>query len=152
MALGACPDRLPQIARKRVLRTMRFLMVGLTALLAACNSAAAPRLGDEFTLRVGQSASIPEINLWMRFIKIVNDSRCPSTVECVVEGDGSVLIEVAPLNGDSKEDTLHTSLGASTIPLGRAELRLVKLDPYPTTSGSIAPGDYILTLATRAVP
>jgi hypothetical protein len=131
---------------------MRFSILGLAALLAACNSAAAPRLGDEFTLRVGQSASITEINLWMRFIRIVNDSRCPSTVECFVEGDGSVLIEVGPLNGDSKEDTLHTSLGPSTIPLGNAELRLVKLEPYPATSGSIPPGDYIVTLATRSVP
>lgn len=131
---------------------MRFSIVGLAALLAACNAAAAPRLGDEFTLRVGQSASIPEINLWMRFIKIVNDSRCPSTVECVVEGDGSVLIEVAPLNGDSKEDTLHTTLDPRSIPLDRAELRLVKLEPYPGTTGPIAPGDYFVTLATRAVP
>jgi hypothetical protein len=128
---------------------MRFSIVGLTVLLAACNSAAAPRLGDEFTLRVGQSASIPEINLWMRFIKVVEDSRCPAT--CVWEGDGSVLIEVAPLNGDSKEDTLHTTLDPRSIPLGGAELRLVKLEP-DATHGPIAPGDYIVTLVTRAVP
>ena len=29
---------------------------------------------------------------------------------------------------------------------------LVKLEPYPATSGSIPPGDYIVTLATRSVP
>jgi hypothetical protein len=131
---------------------MRSSILGLTALLAACNSAAAPRLGDEFTLRVGESASIPEINLWMRFIKVVDDSRCATSVTCVWEGDGSVLIEVAPLNGDSKEDTLHTTLDPRSILLGRAELRLVKLEPYPATPGSIAPGDYVVTLATRAVP
>lgn len=131
---------------------MRFALLGLAALLVGCNSSAAPRLGDEFTLRVGQSASIPELNLWMRFNRVVGDSRCPASVTCVWEGDGAVLIEVAPLNGDSKEDTLHTTLDPRTIPLGRAELRLVKLEPYPGASGSIAPGDYILTLATRAVP
>ena len=131
---------------------MRFSIVGLVALLSACSSAAAPRLGDEFTLRVGQSASIPELNLWMRFIKVVDDSRCPAGALCIWEGDGAVLIEVAPLNGDSKEDTLHTTLDPRSILLGRAELRLVKLEPAPATSGSIAPGDYVVTLITQAVP
>jgi hypothetical protein len=130
---------------------MRFSIVGLAALLSACNSAAAPRLGDEFTLRVGQSASIPEISLWMRFIKVVDDSRCPVGALCVWEGDGAVLIEVAPLNGDSKEDTLHTSLDPRSIRLGNAELRLVHLQPLPSTSRPIAPGDYVVTLVAQFV-
>jgi hypothetical protein len=131
---------------------MRFSILGFAALLAACNSAAAPRLGEEFTLRVGQSAAITELNLWMRFNRVVDDSRCPANVSCVWEGDGAVVIEVAPLNGDSKEDTLHTTLDPRSIPLGRAELQLVKLEPYPATPDPIAPGDYIVTLATRALP
>ena len=68
------------------------------------------------------------------------------------EGDGAVLMEVAPLNGDSKESVLHTSVEPHSIPLGRAELRLVKLDPYPAAPGSIAPDAYIVTLTTRLVP
>src|SRR5882672_6683573 len=131
---------------------MRFSIAGLAALLTACSSAAAPRLGDEFTLRVGQSASIPEINLWMRFLQVVDDSRCPVGALCVWQGDGAVVIEVAPLNGDSKQDTLHTTLDPRSIPVGRAELVLVKLEPYPGTPGPIAPGDYVVTLATQAVP
>jgi hypothetical protein len=131
---------------------MPFFILGLAALLTGCNSSTAPRLGDEFTLRVGHTATITELNLWMRFIQVVEDSRCPANVTCVWEGDGAVLIEVAPLNGDSKEDTLHTTLDPRSIPIGRAELRLVKLQPYPGTTGSIAPGDYVVTLATQAVP
>lgn len=133
-------------------RVLRLSVLGFAALLVACDSAAAPRLGDEFTLRVGQSASIPEINLWMRFIKVVADSRCPGDVTCVWAGDGAVLLEVAPLNGDSKEDTLHTTLDPHSIPLGSAELRLVHLQPYPYTYRPIAPGDYVVTLVTQSVP
>lgn len=127
-------------------------MIGLAALLTACTSAAGPRLGDQFTLRVGQSASIAELGLWLRFIQVVDDSRCPASVSCVWSGDGAVLIEVAPLNGDSKESVLHTDVDPRSLPLGRAELRLVKLDPYPATPGSIPMSDYVLTLTTRLVP
>jgi len=131
---------------------MRFLILGLAALLAACDSAAGPGLGDEFTLRVGESASISELGLWMRFNRVVDDSRCPANATCIWGGDGAVLIEVAPLNGDSKESVVHTDLDPRSIPLGRAELRLVKLEPYPVTPGSIPPGDYSVTLATRLLP
>jgi hypothetical protein len=131
---------------------MRFSTLGLAALLAACNSAAGPGLGDEFTLRVGESASITELGVRMRFIQVVDDSRCPASVVCVWEGDGAVLLEVAPLNGDSKETVLHTNLEPRGIPLGRANLRLVRLEPYPATPGSIPPGDYVLTLTTGVVP
>jgi hypothetical protein len=131
---------------------LRLALIGLAALLTGCNSAAAPGLGDQFTLRVGESASISELGLWMRFIQVVEDSRCPTTVTCISRGDGAVLIEVAPLNGDSKESVLHTDTGANSIPLGQAEVRLVKLDPYPATPGSIPAGAYILTLTTRLVP
>jgi hypothetical protein len=56
------------------------------------------------------------------------------------------------VNGDEKESVVHTDLDPRSIPLGRAELRLVKLEPYPVTSGSIPPGDYRVTLAARLVP
>ena len=131
---------------------MRFAIIGLAALLAACNSTGAPRLGDEFTLRVGQSAAISELNLWMRFIEVTADSRCPANVTCVWEGDGAVLIEVAPLNGDSKESELHTSIEPRTLSLGKVTLQLVKLEPYPATPASIPPGDYVVTLRTQSAP
>jgi hypothetical protein len=47
---------------------------------------------------------------------------------------------------------LHTNLDPRSIPFGQAEVRLVQLDPYPAKPGSIPPGDYVLTLATRLVP
>jgi len=43
-------------------------------------------------------------------LKVVDDSRAPSVAPVRWQGDGAVVIEVAPLNGDSKEDTLHTTL------------------------------------------
>ena len=131
---------------------MRALMIGVLSLLLACRSAAGPNLGDQFTLAVGQSATIADLGLWMRFIQVAEDSRCPTQVVCVWAGDAAAVIEVAPLNGDSKEDTLHTTLEPQRIPLGPAELRLVRLDPYPATPNSIPAGAYIATLATRAVP
>jgi hypothetical protein len=133
---------------------MRLAILSLVAVLAGCNSPAAPGLGDQFTLRVGESAALTELGLSIQFTRVVDDSRCPANAVCVWQGDGAVLLEISPLNGDanSKESVLHTSVEPHSIPVGRAELRLVKLDPYPAAPGSIDPNAYVVTLTTRLAP
>jgi hypothetical protein len=126
----------------------RAVFAGLL-LIVACTSTTAPNVGEEFQLLVGQQVSIPAENLWLRFLGVDSDSRCPSDVTCVWEGDGAVLIEVAPLVGDAKTDTLHTTLEPKAIELGLLELALIRLDPYPSTQAPIEPDQYVVTLTVR---
>jgi hypothetical protein len=65
-------------------------------------------------------------------------------------GDATVLLEIAPLNGDSRTDTLHVNSDPRAIPLGRATLQLVRLEPRPVTTAPIASGDYAVTLIARS--
>ena len=123
-------------------------------MLAACpSSGGAPRLGDTFVLGVGDTTSIPDLNLWLRFAQVASDSRCPSQVSCPWAGDAAVVLEVTPYLSESKFDTLHTTLEPQSVVVGRVvELHLVRLDPYPTTAGSIPLRAYRLTLITRDLP
>jgi hypothetical protein len=131
--------------------TMRQPLAAVTALALACH-ASALGVGDQFTLRIGEQASIPAINLWVRFLEVSADSRCPSGAQCVVAGDATVLIDVAPFVGDAKTDTLHTSSDPRSVPVSNALLRLVRLDPYPAVGQTISPGDYVVTLTTDPAP
>ena len=55
----------------------------LTALGLACSTPTEPRLGDEFQLRVGEHAVLSDIGLWVAFIGVDGDSRCPLQAMCV---------------------------------------------------------------------
>jgi hypothetical protein len=63
-------------------------------------------------------------------------------------GDGTVVLELEPLDGNAIEDTLHTNIavGPGSVDLGRFELALVALDPHPEAPGVIEPEDYRVTL------
>jgi len=111
------------------------------AALAGCpSSGAGPRLGDTFVLGVGDTTTIADLNLWIRFAQVSSDSRCPSQVSCTWSGDAAVVLEVAPFMGDSKVDTLHTALDPQSV------------DPYPVTAGSIPARSYRATIITQEVP
>jgi hypothetical protein len=139
---------------------MRGIAVFLVATVLGCGSVTepqfgsttAPKLGAEFALRVGESATITDIGLRVKFIGVASDSRCASTVICVWAGDAAVVFEVAPLGGAARRDTLHTTLEPQALAWGRTELRLVQVDPYPTTPGSIPPAQYVVRLTTRPLP
>lgn len=110
---------------------------------------AGPKAGESFVLAPGQRVTLDAVASSVRFLAVSDDSRCPSQVQCVWAGDGAIVLEIAPADGDAAEDTLHTNpeSGPRSAVLGRYELTLLELDPYPETPGEIAPADYRATLA-----
>src|SRR5206468_687048 len=61
----------------------------------ASPSATTVPLGREFTLAVGQSLLVGDTGLRVTLARVSNDSRCPTGVQCVWEGDATAAVEVA---------------------------------------------------------
>lgn len=45
------------------------------------------RLGERFTLRLGETALVAEDGTTIRFDRVAEDSRCPADVDCIREGE-----------------------------------------------------------------
>ena len=136
----------------RFTQVMRRWVCAAAVLSLGCGSGTEPDIGEEFSLGVGERATLADLSLFVSFIAVEDDSRCPLQVQCVWPGDALVLLEIASLNSDSKTDTLHTNtaVGPDILDWGRAVLRLIRLDPYPETPGSIPSDAYIVRLVTEA--
>lgn len=143
---------------------MRTLWLLALALVAGCTSAVGPdgggsfsvatKLGEQFTLKVGQRARIDDAGLALRFVDVVGDSRCPSNalILCVWEGDGAILVEITPLGtGNTRSDTLHTTLDPKWVLLGTRLVELLELAPYPFDVTPIPIDDYRATFTVRLV-
>jgi hypothetical protein len=104
------------------------------------------QLGREFTVSVGQSVLVGDTGLRVAVRAVANDSRCPTDVQCVWEGDATVAIEVTSTSGGSASFELHTS-GRFTREATHQAYRvaLVRLDPSPHTGVTLTPSDYRVT-------
>lgn len=133
---------------------MRVKVLVLVAAAVACTTMTEPDLGDEFELGVGEQVALTDIGLWVAFVGVSEDSRCPSQVMCVWAGNATVLVATAPypdvLSSGSRTDTLHTNSDPTSLAFGSYELVLVRLDPYPETPSSISRDEYIATFVIRA--
>jgi hypothetical protein len=124
---------------------MRPLFLGFCLLaLTACSekSPVAPGpISREVVLAPGQTVSIAEALIALRFEGVAGDSRCPADAICVWGGDALVQIEVIPASGRRQPYVLHTG---DMRPVVHEDLTiaLVELSPYPFSSRPIQPGDY----------
>ncbi len=64
-----------------------------TALMDFNENQATPRVGKEFSLKVGQQAKVDGVDLNLKFTGVPQDSRCPTNVNCVWAGNAEVALE-----------------------------------------------------------
>lgn len=110
-------------------------------------------LGSQFQLKVNQVAVIQNENLKIKFLDITGDSRCPSDVICVWEGQATGEINVMKNNQDIGNFNLTSRAGAQdgqTTVQGYS-ITLVNVQPYPLSTHQIGQSDYVISLIVSKV-
>lgn len=122
---------------------MRSLVVCLTSLLLyACGQASdgpklAVKLGQEFTLALGQEGEVEPEGLKVKFDSVSEDSRCPEGVTCIWQGNAKIRLRLAKAPDGERFVDLNTAGGhdPQTYPSAGTSLgytvRLNGLSPKP---------------------
>jgi hypothetical protein len=107
-------------------------------------------IGQPFDLGVNQTAYLQPADLVIKFVNVTEDSRCPSDVTCIWEGQVSVLVDLTGAS-DGKSFgnftlTIRGAGGAGDNSSARTVdgylLRLVDVQPYPVSTQKISPSEY----------
>jgi hypothetical protein len=135
--------------------TVGLVVVGLVLLLVGCAGGGGPikaSLGQEFTLAIGQTAEITGENLMIRFLEVVEDSRCARDVYCVWAGRVSVVVEIK--DDGSPYKMVLTEPGLTDAP-GRETYQGYSLSfhvtPYPEAGKKITADEYRLSLVVTQI-
>ncbi len=98
-----------------------------------------------------------EHKLVLRMDSVLNDSRCPSNVQCVWEGNAEVrfLFTVDSIRTDFVLNTHGRMQFNSDTVIGGYCIKLLDLSPYPEYPGEILQAEYyskVIVKATTASP
>jgi len=106
----------------------RFACLLLLGGLTACASGGAARsvaLGQSFTMQPGERVTLPG-TATLRYVELVNDSRCPPDVQCIRAGDATLAFEFTRAGDVATKFTLNTDTPTSA-PIGDWQLHLLAL-------------------------
>lgn len=102
-------------------------------------------------LLIGDQAKVADIEI--RFVEVLEDSRCPKDVNCVWAGEAKVVIELYKYNKFLEKKILiitPTSYLQEKLPIvfssKDSQTRLFNLQPYPNFRTPIKKEDYYLQL------
>ncbi len=132
--------------KKHFLVLMAVLLT-VVALAGCGENAASPSLGQNFTLKVGETANIVSEGLKLRFDDVISDSRCPSDVQCIRAGEAEVRLIATQAGADTPlilvEQGLTSGLNVVDYKNYTIEFRLT---PYPVSTRQLTDADYRLEL------
>ena len=110
----------------------------------------APRIqvqtGSEFTLAVGQEARLTGTSVYIQFVAVHDDSRCPIDAVCVWAGNAAVLLRLTA-SGASKDEVINTTLDPRVIRYENYTISLIRLEPAPKSGSAISAAEYKVTLS-----
>jgi hypothetical protein len=127
------------------MKTLLLILLTLGVMVYSCNKEILP---EAFTLGLQRDYQInrdyQSDNNELKFeITVINDSRCPSDVVCIWQGEAVVKIEVkSPQYGITELSTFDNLVDT----VGSYSFELVDVSPYPVSTRVIKPKDYKVTL------
>ncbi|MDO8490663.1 MAG: hypothetical protein Q7T04_01450 [Dehalococcoidia bacterium] len=110
-------------------------------------------LGQEFSLALGQGASLKGQQLRVRFLEVVTDSRCPTGATCVWQGEVSCLLEITHLGPSQRKVLTQPGLTKGHWKDSFEDYQVqFTVEPYPEVGRGIEKGDYRLRLVFEKKP
>jgi hypothetical protein len=89
---------------------------------------------QQITVLINRQNTIVNKKLTIRFLSLVEDSRCPTDTNCIWEGNAKIKIKVSNSKGVSKIFEINTNTQAQTVSFAGYEIKLTDLNPRPATN------------------
>jgi len=112
------------------------------------------KLSIRFQLKIDQTAFIESENIRVTFLNVTEDSRCPSDVVCVWEGQVTILLNIMHNDQDLGDLALTIRGGDETLAAKTFDgysVQLMQVEPYPKASEPTKLSDYVATLLVSKI-
>jgi hypothetical protein len=110
--------------------------------------------GIKFPLKINQTIYLESNSIKIKFLNVTADSRCPSGVQCIWQGETKVIVNISKDDQDLGNFNLICRAGEPNLGtqiFGGHLIQVVQVDPYPTSGKKIPLSDYVATFLVGKV-
>ncbi|MDQ3132581.1 MAG: hypothetical protein M3Q99_17680 [Acidobacteriota bacterium] len=100
---------------------------------------------QEVKLLINKQKIVTKDKLTIKFVSLVEDSRCPTDTNCIWAGNAKITIKVSKGKSAAKTFEINTNLEPQIVTFADYEIRLKNLTPSPATNIRINRNGYAAT-------
>lgn len=100
---------------------------------------------DQFQLKINQTASLEHDTIKVKFLNVISDSRCPTDVTCVWEGEAKITVNIMKDGQNLGDFNLTDRAGQNNQVFDGHHIQIAKIDPSPMSDKKITLSDYVVT-------
>jgi len=89
---------------------------------------------QKITVQINQQKTLGRNKLTIKFVSLIEDSRCPTDTKCIQAGNARIQIKVKKANGASKTFELNTNDKPQAVSFAGYTIKLTDLNPKPATN------------------
>ena len=123
---------------------MKILFLSLIAILGIASIGMAQK-PETLVIKRGQQKSAVNGEVIIKFVSLIEDSRCPKDVNCVWAGNAKIEVLITDKNGGSKKAVMNTTTGQLGDQYNGYAIYLTSLTPIPKSGKTIRQRNYIAT-------
>ena len=121
-----------------------FLTLILTLVFGSVVTANAQK-DSAIKVKVGKQKKFSRSKISVKFVSLVEDSRCPEGTNCVWAGNAKIKVFVSRGNGEGETFEMNTNLGAKGATFGEYAIYLTDLTPTPKANVRLNRNAYTAT-------
>ena len=121
-----------------------FLTLILTLVFGSVVTANAQK-DSTMKVKVGKQKKFSGSKIKVKFMSLVEDSRCPEGTNCVWAGNAKIKVMISQGDGAGETFEINTNLGARGATFGGYAINLTDLTPTPKANVRLNANDYTAT-------
>ena len=130
------------------MRTL-ILTLFITLLFGGCVMVLA-KGAKEVKVQVNKQARVSGTKFTVKFLELVEDSRCPTGTNCIWAGNAKIKVQITK-NGKSPKILELNSNGPETVAFEGHTFKLKALTPHPATNIRINRNGYVATVVVEQI-
>lgn len=107
------------------------------------------RTARQIKIQVNQEKKIADSDITLKFVSVLEDSRCPVDARCIQAGNAKLQINLRKSNGERQIFEINTNLKPQAVTFEGYEIKLTNLDPKLKTNIRLNRDDYIATFTVN---
>ena len=135
---------------RRLLLIVSFFNIIIFLLFVSCSNQVdevTAGLGQEVELQIGQTVSIEEEQIRIKFVEVVSDSRCPEGATCIWQGEVTCILEIDYLDSTNRKTIVQPGLTQEPAKDTFSDYELIfNVQPYPELGRETKNSEYRLQL------